>query len=128
MRVCEQIYNAIRARKLVSPIGVDPEYLNAIRTSSQGGAKQRAVVAIAGALEPDAIEAKGEVPDITALPPGCPFEPRCPFAHDRCRERLPDLVETAPGDPNLARCVLYYPDAAERQPERVAQVRSAALA
>ena len=79
-------------------------------------------------LEPDAIEAKGEVPDITALPPGCPFEPRCPFAHDRCRERLPDLVETTPGHSNLARCVLYYPDAAERQPELVAQVRSAARA
>ena len=79
-------------------------------------------------LEPDPIEAKGEVPDLTALPPGCPFEPRCPFAHDRCRERLPDLVETAPGQPSshLARCVLYYPDAAEREPERVAQVKQAA--
>ena len=75
-------------------------------------------------LEPDPIEAKGEVPDLTALPPGCPFEPRCPFAHDRCRERLPDLVETAPG--HTARCVLYYPDAAAREPERVAQVKRAA--
>ncbi len=88
--------------------------------------KQRAVIVIAMALEPDLIEAKGEVPDLTALPPGCPFEPRCLFAHDRCRERLPDLVETAPG--HAARCVLYlyYPDAPQREPERVARVRSAA--
>lgn len=74
-------------------------------------------------LEPEPIQSKGEVPDLTALPPGCPFEPRCPFAHDRCRERLPDLVETVPG--HAARCVLYYPDAAKVQPERVAQIKRA---
>ncbi len=80
-------------------------------------------------MGPEPIEAKGEVPDLTALPPGCPFEPRCPFAHDRCRERLPDLVETTPSEPNhLARCVLYYPDAPEREPGRVAQVKRAAQA
>lgn len=77
-------------------------------------------------LEPDAIETKGEVPDLTALPPGCPFEPRCPFAHGRCRERLPDLVETAPG--HAARCVLYYPDAKEQESERVAQLLQASQA
>lgn len=77
-------------------------------------------------LEPDLIRTKGEVPDLTALPPGCPFEPRCPFAHDRCRERLPDLVEVAPG--HAARCVLYYPDAPQHQPERVQGVREASQA
>lgn len=77
-------------------------------------------------LEPDTIRTKGEVPDLTALPPGCPFEPRCPFAHDRCRERLPDLVEVVPG--HAARCVLYYPDAATTQPERVREVADASRA
>ncbi len=77
-------------------------------------------------LEPDTIRTKGEVPDLTALPPGCPFEPRCPFAHDRCRERLPDLVETTPG--HAVRCVLYYPEAAETQPERVSAVAEASRA
>ncbi len=75
-------------------------------------------------LTPELIRVSGEVPDLTALPPGCPFEPRCAFAHDPCRERLPDLVETAPG--HAARCVLYYPDAPQLQPERVAGVRHAA--
>ena len=77
-------------------------------------------------LTPEPIRVTGEVPDLSALPPGCPFEPRCAFAHDRCRERLPDLAAAAPG--HTARCVLYYPDAPAREPERAAAVRRAALA
>jgi len=77
-------------------------------------------------LEPDPIRSKGEVPDLTALPPGCPFEPRCPFAHDRCREGLPDLVEVAPN--HAVRCVLYYPDAPQVQPKRLQDVMEASQA
>ena len=33
----------------------------------------------------------GSPPDMTALPPGCPFVARCRFAHDKCRAQLPDL-------------------------------------
>ena len=35
----------------------------------------------------------GEPPSPTELPPGCPFEPRCPKAQARCRERNPALEE-----------------------------------
>jgi peptide/nickel transport system ATP-binding protein len=59
-------------------------------------------------LEPNRVEARGEVPDLTQLPPGCPFEPRCPHARAECRAGLPRLVEVAPG--HEARCVLYYPE------------------
>ncbi len=59
-------------------------------------------------LEPDRVEARGEVPDLTHLPPGCPFEPRCLHARAECRTGLPRLVEVAPG--HEARCVLYYPE------------------
>jgi len=45
---------------------------------------------------------EGTVPVITALPPGCAFEPRCPSRIATCAEALPPLVEVAPG--HLARC------------------------
>jgi peptide/nickel transport system ATP-binding protein len=31
----------------------------------------------------------GRPPDLAALPPGCPFAPRCPYAQDRCRTEDP---------------------------------------
>jgi oligopeptide/dipeptide ABC transporter ATP-binding protein len=45
---------------------------------------------------------EGTVPVITALPPGCAFEPRCPSRIATCADALPPLVEVAPG--HLARC------------------------
>jgi peptide/nickel transport system permease protein len=35
---------------------------------------------------------RGETPDITALPPGCPFHPRCPLAITRCSQEQPVLL------------------------------------
>ena len=31
----------------------------------------------------------GEVPNPIDPPPGCPFNPRCAFANDRCRTEVP---------------------------------------
>lgn len=45
---------------------------------------------------------EGTVPAITALPPGCAFEPRCSARVAACSVALPPLVEVAPG--HLARC------------------------
>ena len=39
----------------------------------------------------------GSPPDPAARPAGCPFQPRCAFARDRCREESPALVEVRPG-------------------------------
>jgi peptide/nickel transport system ATP-binding protein len=39
----------------------------------------------------------GAPPSMAALPPGCPFAPRCPLAIDDCRAAEPELVEIAPG-------------------------------
>ena len=36
---------------------------------------------------------EGFVPDATAMPEGCRFHPRCPFAIDRCRQEEPALAE-----------------------------------
>jgi oligopeptide transport system ATP-binding protein len=34
---------------------------------------------------------EGQPPDLSALPPGCAFQPRCRFAGDRCRTERPAL-------------------------------------
>ena len=44
-------------------------------------------------------EAKGDPPDLTSLPPGCPFAPRCPFVQSRCQETLPDLRQVGAAAP-----------------------------
>jgi peptide/nickel transport system ATP-binding protein len=35
----------------------------------------------------------GQPPDLSDLPPGCPFEPRCRYAEDRCKQEDPLLRE-----------------------------------
>ncbi|MQY09651.1 ABC transporter ATP-binding protein [Actinomadura macrotermitis] len=40
---------------------------------------------------------KGAPPDPAALPPGCPFHPRCPRAEAVCAAERPPLVTVAPG-------------------------------
>ena len=39
----------------------------------------------------------GEVPNPLALPPGCAFHPRCPFANERCRSERPELKRARAG-------------------------------
>ncbi len=45
---------------------------------------------------------EGTVPPISALPPGCPFEPRCGVRVENCTHSLPPLLEVEPG--HWARC------------------------
>jgi oligopeptide/dipeptide ABC transporter ATP-binding protein len=45
---------------------------------------------------------EGTVPAISAPPPGCAFEPRCPSRISMCASEMPPLVEVSPG--HLARC------------------------
>jgi oligopeptide/dipeptide ABC transporter ATP-binding protein len=47
---------------------------------------------------------EGNVPRLTALPPGCAFEPRCPLRRDECGRRVPELRAASPD--HAARCVL----------------------
>jgi oligopeptide/dipeptide ABC transporter ATP-binding protein len=46
----------------------------------------------------------GTVPQLTELPPGCSFEPRCPVRLPECRLAVPELRDA--GDGQLARCIL----------------------
>jgi oligopeptide/dipeptide ABC transporter ATP-binding protein len=45
---------------------------------------------------------EGTVPPLHAVPPGCPFEPRCGFRVAECAVSLPPLVEVSDG--HWARC------------------------
>ena len=48
---------------------------------------------------------QGEVPSAINPPSGCRFNPRCPFAFDRCKVDEPKLVERGPG--HFVSCHLY---------------------
>ena len=47
----------------------------------------------------------GRVPELNAIPRGCPFHPRCPRAMQVCREREPPLATVGPG--HRSRCHLH---------------------
>ncbi|MFJ7148622.1 ABC transporter ATP-binding protein [Streptomyces sp. NPDC100445] len=38
---------------------------------------------------------KGQPPNLTRVPPGCAFHPRCPMARDVCRTEVPPLYEVS---------------------------------
>ena len=57
---------------------------------------------------------EGRPPDLVALPPGCPFAPRCRYARPRCHEVTPPLVPAEePG--HLYAC--WYPLGGRQGPE-----------
>ncbi len=65
-------------------------------------------------LNPEHVEARGEVPDLSNLPPGCPFEPRCPHARKVCSEALPRIYDVGHG--HGARCILHDPVLSQQPP------------
>ncbi len=48
----------------------------------------------------------GAMPRLNAIPPGCPFNPRCPKVFDRCILERPDLLDAGS---TRAACWLYAP-------------------
>jgi len=55
---------------------------------------------------------KGVVPNPFRMPPGCKFQPRCPYQWEDCGTAEPDLVPIGPG--RSARCWLHDPRHAAR--------------
>ncbi len=51
----------------------------------------------------------GAMPRLNAIPPGCPYNPRCPRVFDRCRSDRPGLLPAGATD---AACWLYASEAA----------------
>jgi len=62
---------------------------------------------------------EGTVPRATALPPGCHFEPRCPYRLPRCREEEIPLYPF--GEEVTVRCVLYDPANGAAMPPHMAE-------
>lgn len=60
-----------------------------------------------GALIPEKIVLRGEIPSPARVPPGCSFHPRCYARIAGCDQTVPELVTVAPG--HCVRCVLYDP-------------------
>jgi len=53
---------------------------------------------VLGAAQGQRLEAiPGAPPDMTLLPPGCSFAPRCRFATEQCRAAYPPLEQHRPG-------------------------------
>jgi len=50
---------------------------------------------------------KGQPPDLSKAPVGCPYAPRCPKVQSRCREERPELMPVGRGE-QVAAC--FYPD------------------
>jgi peptide/nickel transport system ATP-binding protein len=58
----------------------------------------------------------GSPPDLLNMPPGCPFEPRCEYAHAKCRESTPDKIYSPTG--HEVACHLYP------NPDSISEVRT----
>ena len=52
---------------------------------------------------------EGSMPRLNAIPPGCPFNPRCPRVFDRCKVERPELL---PAAKTHAACWLHAPERA----------------
>ena len=78
-------------------------YTRALLASVRGRAEGRHLPAI-----------EGVVPDMSALPPGCAFAPRCPSRIPPCHVEAPGEIALAAG--NSVRCHLYSPDASAAGP------------
>ncbi len=53
---------------------------------------------------------EGSMPRLTAIPPGCAFNPRCPHAFERCSSDRPDLIAS---DQSGVACWLFDQDASD---------------
>src|SRR3954451_15338029 len=58
------------------------------------------------------VQIPGSMPRLSAIPPGCPFNPRCPYVFDRCRVERPEAIQH---DVHRVACHLYDKAAAEAE-------------
>ncbi len=56
----------------------------------------------------------GSPPDLTHIPPGCAFHPRCPYARERCVQEVPPQYQVE-GQNRVSACHYYEEVLGERQ-------------
>jgi len=56
-------------------------------------------------LRTEEAPSRGEIPSLIDPPPGCPFEPRCPYAMDVCKQEMPGISSL--NRRHWVRCHLY---------------------
>jgi peptide/nickel transport system ATP-binding protein len=61
------------------------------------------------------VQIDGAMPRLTAIPPGCPFNPRCPRVFERCRVERPELL-----DAGTSRAACWLHDRADGDEGRAA--------
>jgi peptide/nickel transport system ATP-binding protein len=59
----------------------------------------------------------GAMPRLNAIPPGCAYNPRCPYVFDRCRAERPELL-----DAGATRAACWLHDASEQSRPRPGHV------
>lgn len=62
---------------------------------------------------------RGQMPDPTALPEGCAFAPRCPYAAEACHTTKPEMTDA--GGTHLVRCLAHQ--GVFQAPELIEEVR-----
>ncbi|NNN02269.1 MAG: ABC transporter ATP-binding protein, partial [Acidimicrobiaceae bacterium] len=65
----------------------------------------------------------GTPPDLAALPEGCSFSPRCPYAMERCHLEAPRLLALGEGERSVA-CWLFDEKSARAVPVELSRTRS----
>jgi len=87
--------NVMYAGYIVEAAPVEALYADARHPYTLG--LLRSVPRVDAAKKAELIPIEGSPPDMTDLPPGCPFYPRCRFRIDRCEQENPPLDRIAPG-------------------------------
>jgi oligopeptide transport system ATP-binding protein len=77
------------AGRVVETAPVDELYANPVHPYTQG--LLACIPRIDGERGATLMSIPGAPPDLVQPPPGCPFTPRCGYAHDRCRTDEPPL-------------------------------------
>src|SRR5947209_8533513 len=94
--------------KIVEESGVDELFAKPKHPYTQGLLRSVPKLSVPATVKATRLQTiEGTVPKPTALPPGCHFEPRCPYRMPRCKEGEIPLYDVTPGV--QVRCVLFDP-------------------
>ena len=91
--------NVMYAGRLVESADTDSLFEKPLHPYSQG--LMRSVTTLDGDPDKPLFSIEGQPPDLTQLPKGCSFHPRCSFVTERCLGRKPHfgVIQLPEGEP-----------------------------